>query len=90
MLVDEMINLRWKLRQVKQFKESDQLRDRLDSELVFCFDHKDYQEVHYLTEAYFKKMPETFKTKREYVEYRMKKDRQAEATFKAWLYSHQN
>lgn len=85
--LDELIALRWQLRQAKQYKQSDDLRDTLDQNLIFCFDHKDYQEVLYLTEVYFKRMPDSFKSKRQYVEYRMRLDRQAESNFNAWLYS---
>lgn len=85
--LDELIDLRWQLRQARQYKQSDDLRDTLDQNLIFCFDHKDYQEVLYLTDAYFRRMPDSFKTKRQYVEYRMRLDRHAESNFNAWLYS---
>lgn len=86
MLIDEIIDLRWQARQAKQYVESDRLREILDNELVFTFDHKDHQEVHYLTPAYFRKKPEVM-THRQYVEHRLRQDRQAEATLNAWIYS---
>jgi hypothetical protein len=76
------------MRQQRYFEVADRLRKTLDRELVFTFDHKDYQEVHYLTEAYFKKMDHNkFKTKREYVEHRLRQDRKSEQTLNAWIYS---
>lgn len=86
MLIDEMIDLRWQARQAKQYAESDRLREVLDDELVFTFDHKDYQEVHYLTPTYFRNKPETM-TNRQYVEHRLRNDRQADAMLNAWIYS---
>lgn len=88
MNVDAMIDSRWRARQSKNYAESDRLRDILDSHLVFTFDHKDYQEVHYLPEKYFKSMERAgFSNKRKYVEYRLAQDRKAEAYFEAWLFS---
>lgn len=86
MTIDEIIDVRWQARQAKQYAESDLLREVLDEELVFTFDHKDYQEVQYLTEKYFANKPANM-TNRQYVEHRMRQDRQAEATLQAWIYS---
>lgn len=58
MNIDEIIYDRQKFRKYKNFKEADRLRDLLDSELVFVFDHpENKQEVYYLTENCFRKKP---------------------------------
>jgi cysteinyl-tRNA synthetase len=89
MTIDEMIDLRKYVRQGKNYQASDDIRTTLDKELVFVFDHKDgSQEVHYLTDAYFRHMHKTqCRTKREYVEHRMRQDREAEQRLNAWLYT---
>lgn len=92
MSIDEMIDQRKYARENKNYKVSDELRNILDADLVFTFDHKDgTQEVHYLTEKYFKHMHKTnCRTKREYVEYRIRQDREAESRLNAWLYTVRN
>lgn len=92
MLLDEIIDFRRKARFNKDYKLSDQYRAILETELIFIFDSKDGpDEIHYLTEKYFKHMHKTkCKTKREYLEYRMRLDREADDKMKAWIYTYRN
>lgn len=72
----------------RKWKETDQIRDILDSRNVFVFDLPgDFQEVWNLSDGWFRSMGPEFNTRRQYVEHRMKQDRQAEKTFDAWLYT---
>jgi hypothetical protein len=59
-LIDELIEMRRQSRLSRDWKSSDELRDYLDTQLVFVFDGKDGQEVYNLPEQFFK-----FKTKTE-------------------------
>jgi len=92
MNIDEMIDTRKRYRDNKNYKASDDVRNLLDKELVFVFDHKDgAQEIHYLTEKYFLHMHKTkCKSNREYLEYRIRLDREAEDRMNAWIYSMRN
>lgn len=81
--IEEIVHHRKKFYDHKNYKQSDRLRDHLDSLNVFCFDHADgTHEVHY----YPKSKPMTRKD----IEDQMKIDRQANARFDAWLFSNQN
>lgn len=90
-LVDQLIDIRQKLRDNKQWEYCDQIRNYLDEKLIFVFDNKDSQDVYYLTENYFRFQAQNPLTnqlsKRKYVEYKIKQDIQAEKNFEAWLYS---
>mgnify|MGYP007053801226 CR=1 FL=1 len=89
--IDELIEYRKDARANKNYKLSDEIRNYLDTKLVFVFDAKWGQEVYYLTESYFKNQGRKIETmamsKRQYVEYRIKQDINAEKKFEAWLYS---
>lgn len=88
MLIDEKIELRNQAYKEKNYVLSDSLRSELDNELVFIFDYPDgTHDVYYLTNKYFDKMGNGFKSKRKYVEHKLKKNRQAEQLFNAWLIS---
>src|SRR3990167_7038609 len=94
--VDELIELRKKARTDKDYKLSDEIRDYLDSKLIFIFDIPDgEQNTWFMPETYFKRMEcEYFKdkgirfeNKRKYVEYRIEDDRKTEKSFESWLFS---
>jgi hypothetical protein len=53
-LIEELIAMRAGSRVAKDWKSSDEIRNHLDTKLVFVFDTKDGQEVHYLTQDFFK------------------------------------
>lgn len=50
--IDELIYLRQTARENKDWKLSDEIRDYLDSKLVFVFDTKDSQQVYYFPYKY--------------------------------------
>lgn len=56
MYIDELVDIRKEAREKKNWKLSDDIRNYLDTKLVFIIDHKEYQEVHYLTDSYFNKI----------------------------------
>lgn len=89
--IDELIDERKEARANKNWKLSDEIRNFLDTKLVFVFDANFGQEVYYLTNGYFKKKERKIETiamsNRQYVEYRIKQDLNAEKNFEAWLYS---
>lgn len=89
--IDELIEDRKIARENKDWKLADEIRNYLDTKLVFIFDAKCGQEVWYLTEKYFERQKRKIETmamsKRQYVEYRIKQDINAEKNFEAWLYS---
>jgi hypothetical protein len=89
--IDELIEDRKYARANKNWKLSDEIRDYLDTKLVFVFDAKWGQEVYYLTEGYFKNQERKIETmamsKRQFVEYKIQQDIKAEKNFEAWLYS---
>ena len=100
--IDELIEIRKEARSNKDWKLSDEIRNYLDDKLVFVFDTKDndgqpFQEVHYLIEKYFERIQTTeklhnikFKTKRDFVEWRIKYDVKLEKIMNSWIYSMQN
>lgn len=51
--IEELINLREQARLAKDWKLSDDIRNYLDDRLVFIFDTKAGQEIHYLTPSCF-------------------------------------
>lgn len=89
--IDELIEDRKEARENKNWKLSDEIRNYLDAKLVFVFDTKWGQEVYYLTEWYFKNKERKIETmamsKRQFVEYKIKQDINAEKNFEAWLFS---
>jgi hypothetical protein len=89
--IDELIEDRRIARENKNWKLSDEIRNHLDSKLIFIFDTKDGQEVYYLPESYFKnksRKPETVAmNNRQFVEYKIKQDINAEKLCDAWLFS---
>lgn len=89
--IDELIDDRKEARVNKNWKLSDEIRDYLDTKLVFIFDTKWGQEVYYLTERYFKNQDRKIETmamsKRKFLEYKIKQDINAENNFEAWLFS---
>ncbi len=92
-LIDELVYIRQIVRNRKQWKLSDEIRNYLDTKLAFVFDTKEGQEVYHLSEEYFKlqdRFPETkMLSKRQYVEYKIKQDINADKFFDAWIYSMQ-
>ena len=89
--IDELIEDRKDARVNKNWKLSDEIRDYLDTKLVFVFDANWGQEIYYLTAGYFKNQERKIETiamsKRQYVEHRIKQDINAEKNFLAWLFS---
>lgn len=89
--IDELIEDRKEARANKNWKLSDEIRDYLDTKLVFVFDAKWGQEVYYLPPSYFKNKERKIETvsmsNRQYVEHQIKQDIIAEKNFEAWLYS---
>ena len=91
--IDRLIHNRGLYMAAKNYQQTDEIRDLLDTQLVFIFDHKDgFQETHYLPQSYFKSMAKIerirntkFKNKRQFVEFRLREDRQAEKLFDNWL-----
>ncbi len=59
--IDQLIDIRKEARINKDYKLSDEIRDYLDSKLVFIFDHSDgFQEVWHCPESYFKRIARGF------------------------------
>ncbi len=89
--IDELIEYRREARLNKDWALSDEIRSYLDTKLVFVFDSKFGQEIYHLTEDYFKpqlRKPETISmSRRQYVEYKIKEDINANNNFNSWLYS---
>ncbi len=87
--IDELIYLRQQVREQKDWARSDTIRDYLDTKLVFIFDTKTGQEVHYLNQKYFAGKPEAM-TQRDYIEYLKQRNLNAEARFDSWLHGANN
>ena len=89
--IDELIEERKLSREQKNWKLSDEIRDYLDTKLIFVFDAKWGQEIYYLPQSYFKNKERKIETaamnNRQYLEYQIKKEIVAENNFEAWLYS---
>ena len=89
--IDELIDLRKEARAEKNWQLADEIRNYLDTKLVFIFDAQWGQEVYYLTEKYFEAKNKRFETilmnPRQYVEHKIKKDLNVVKSFEAWLYS---
>ncbi len=89
--IDELIEDRKNARDNKDWKLSDEIRNYLDSKLVFIFDTKDGQEVYYLNENYFKNKNRKIETiamsRRQFLEYQIKQDINSNNNFDAWLFS---
>lgn len=89
--IDVIIEIRHEARKRKDWGLSDELREVLDLNNVFVFDTKEGQDVYYLTPEYFKWKDKLIETvglsKRQYVEYRIKRDIRAENNFDAWLFT---
>lgn len=92
--IDEIIEIRRIIREQKNWFLSDIVRSYLDEKFVFVFDTKDGQEVYNLNKKYFKnkeKIEKLYKIKfrinRDFVEWKIKKEIQAEKSFESWLYS---
>ncbi|GAA3579333.1 hypothetical protein [Snuella lapsa] len=74
--IDELIVMREKARQSKNYKLSDNIRDFLDSKHVFVFDTPNAQVVYHRTTG-----------SREDLINELKKEQRAQKLFDAWLYS---
>lgn len=97
--IDELIEDRRIARENKEWKLSDDIRNYLDEKFIFIFDvkgndGKPFQEVHYLYNEYFNRMESVegmenlkFKSKRDFLEWKIKQNIQSEKRFDAWLYS---
>jgi len=89
--IDELIELRKTLRETKNYKFMDVIRNYLDTRLVFIFDSTWGQEVYFLTERYFRfkdKFEQTkLMTNRKYVEYRIQQESRSERMLDAWIYT---
>ena len=72
----ELVYLRELARNNKDYKESDRIRDELDSKGVIIFDTANGQEVYYTID----------KTREQVIE-QINIEKRAEARFEAWLYS---
>ena len=83
--VDTLIEIRKQSRLDKDYKLSDEIRDYLDSKLVFIFDTKDAQDVYYLNENMFGKVKDV--NKRKYIEQLIKRGIIANNNFESWLFS---
>jgi len=75
----ELVYNRQLARDNKDYKESDRLRDLLDSKGVIIFDTPEGQEVYY-----------TVNKTREQIIKQIQEDKKANAIFDAWLYSMSN
>lgn len=89
---DELVAIREGYRRAKDWAASDAVRADLDAMGVYVFDEKDGSTtVWHCPDAYFKHMNKAgfpqHATRRAYVEYRMRQDRQAEARCDAWMVS---
>ena len=71
--IDELIELRKEARLSNNWKLSDEIRNYLDTKLIFIFDTKFGQEIYYITESYINK---TFN----YSERRIEKEEHDETT----------
>lgn len=58
-LTDELIDMREQSRIDKDYTLSDQIRNELDSRLVFVFDHPEGQVIYHLLPEWFKGNPTT-------------------------------
>ncbi len=87
--IDELIYLRQLAREQKDWAKSDEIRDSLDTKLVFVFDTKQGQEVYFLNQAYFQRKPEDM-SERTYIEYLKQRDMKANAYFDNWLHGATN
>ena len=58
-LIEELIDLRRQARVDKDWKLSDDIRNYLDAKLIFIFDTKAGQDIHYLTPNYFQHQTKT-------------------------------
>jgi hypothetical protein len=87
--IDKLIYEREQARRNKNWQLSDEIRDYLESQLVFVFDTKEGQEVYHLNEKYFTKKPKEM-SHRKYLEEKIKEDIRAEKNFEAWLFSMNN
>lgn len=89
--IEELIDKRRIAREEKLWNLSDQIRDYLDTKLVFIFDSKQGQGIYYLTPEFFKvhKMEYIidFKWARKKVESSIQKNIRADKNFDAWLTS---
>ncbi|NJO63645.1 MAG: hypothetical protein HC836_37285 [Richelia sp. RM2_1_2] len=80
----------------KDYKLCDEIRNYLDTHLVFVFDAPHGQEVYYLTDSYFKwkskieQLRGLIFTNRKFVEYRIKEDIRISAIFEGWLVTTKN
>jgi len=77
MMVHEMLDLRKKARENKDYKMSDIFRDLLDKRFVFVFDTQNGQEVYFELKGM---------TRDKLIE-KINKEKRAEKLFDAWLYS---
>ena len=91
-----LLEIREKARQNKDWSSSDQIRDILDERLDFVFDTKEGQDLYSYSEFYFKNMSKiekiygiTFKTKRQFVEWKIKDDIKINANLDSWIFSMQ-
>lgn len=92
--VDELIYKRGLSRDKKQWGISDDIRDYLDSQLVFVFDATWGQEVYYLTDKYFTHKNKQIQTigmsYRQYLEFKIQEGIRAEKIFNSWLFVTRN
>lgn len=84
--IEELIEVRKQSKANKDWKLCDNIRNYLDEKLVFIFDSKEGQEVYYLPSIYFIRKPIEL-TNRQFLEFRIKQEAQANKNFDAWLFS---
>jgi len=84
--VDELVFLREKIREKKNWKFADVIRKYLDEKGTFVFDTKDGSVTNHVPEKYFENKPQGI-TKRQFFEKKLQEELKAERMFDAWLYS---
>lgn len=84
MNIDELLFERANCRLARDWARSDEIRNILDTELVFVFDATWGQETYYLTQKYFNRKPIQM-TDRDYVKKRIEDDSRYERIFEGWL-----
>lgn len=84
--LDELIDIRKEAVAMKDYKRKDEIRNILDANLIFVFDAPWGQEVHYLTDKFFRRKPDGV-SNRKYLESRIQDDIRAEKQLEAWLFT---
>jgi hypothetical protein len=90
MYIDELIDMREQLRNNKNWKAADEIRDYLDTKDVYIFDTVHGQVTLHLNNNFFKEKDRKEETKsmtrRKYIEYLEKQSINAEKRLAHWMY----